>query len=327
VILNRGCAVELRGHRRRVLDLSLSPLSGTLASAAQDGWVRLWRVLKGQTIGACETETPRAVAFALGGEAVLHGTERGIEVWRLDGGGLEALLDGHRTGVQHLTATDGLDSLLFASCGCDGEVVLWRGQTDPVWRFERVGGFAVDGGVVGDMSLSCCGQWIAIVTDDQVTWRHTVGPAHERVVASPTGRRWACTALRRDGTVVAIDDVGQAWVWDLTSAKIQTVSPMPDECRQAIGEGGVVLGLDGAGEYVIACGQRMLTVWGVLAAQTRRWATCVAASADASCSAVAVGPGAFLGVCGFTDGTIHAAWARPQIWSTLDRASSVEREA
>lgn len=327
MIVNHGCGVELRGHQGCVTDLSLSPLGGTLASTAQDRWVRLWRLPQGQTMGACETETPRAVAFALGGEAVLHGTEQGIEVWRMDGSGLEALLDGHRTGVQHLAATDGLDSPLFASCGCDGEVVLWRGQTDPVWRFERVGGFTVDRGVVRDMSLSCCGQWIAIVTDDQVSWRHMVGLAREQVVASPTGRRWACTAFRRDGTVVVIDDIGQAWVWDLTSAKIQTVSPMPDECRQAVGEGGVVLELDGAGEYVIACGQRMLTVWGVLAAQKRRWATPVAASADASCSAVAVGLGAFVGVCGFTDGTIHAAWARPLVWSTLDRGSSVEREA
>jgi hypothetical protein len=190
-----------------------------------------------------------------------------------------------------------------------------------------VGSFTVDCPVVRGMSLSRCRQWIAIVADDRVIWCHTTDRFHNREVLSPTRRRWVCAAFRRDETVVTVDDTGQAWVWDLTSAKIQRVSPMPDECRQTVGEGGVVLGLDSAGEYVIACGQRMLTVWGVLAAQKRRWATSVAASADASCSAVAVGPGGLVGVCGLTDGTIYVAWARPLVWSTLDRRSSVEREA
>jgi RNA polymerase sigma factor (sigma-70 family) len=137
----------LQGHRAAVRALAFAR-NGILASAAEDGLVKLWdvegkelRSLQGQATVRTMTmsnEGPRislgpdtrlsplwALAFAPGGKTLLSGgLHPGITVWDAVGGIERQRLPGHRDGITALALHPQGTELM--SGGLDGSVLRWR---------------------------------------------------------------------------------------------------------------------------------------------------------------------------------------------------------
>ncbi len=122
-----GAAVaKFEGHSEAVNSLAFSPSGERLASAGEDGTVKVW----GLNGGLClQTYSPRKPVYALayapdGAHIFSGGADDAVSIWNASGeGGPAAVLAGHSGAVKALAAS--ADGKYLASGGLDKTLKFW----------------------------------------------------------------------------------------------------------------------------------------------------------------------------------------------------------
>lgn len=208
VVQSRAVA-SLRGHAEGVQSAALSPDGQRIASAGDEGTVRIWRANGGTELTLRGHDGPVwDVAFSPDGRHVASGGADGtVRIWGVDGG-RPTVLRGHDGTVHGVEFSP--DGRRLASTGDDGTVRVWplpgvRGRIE-VHRDRRQ-----DDPRAFDVSFAPDGKRLVTGGADATVrvWRlassarPTVLRGHEQsvegVIFSPDGRRIASAS--KDGTV------------------------------------------------------------------------------------------------------------------------------
>jgi WD40 repeat protein len=215
-----GCWRSLEGHSKAVHAVAWSPNSQQVASASEDGTVKLWNPVSGQllrTLGNGSLGAYDAVAFSHDGQIVAGaGYDGMIRLWRTSTGTLSSTLKGHSRYVSHLAFSP--DGQWLASTSYDNTLRLWKltfSQRLFLWQVVKAQAAHVltniHGGWVCGVAFSPDSRQVATVGEDgsvQV-WRVDQGrllktlKGHEgttqAVVFSPNGQ-WIASS-GKDNTI------------------------------------------------------------------------------------------------------------------------------
>jgi WD40 repeat protein len=160
----RHVSIPLRGHPTAIRGMCFSPDGGRLASACQDGMIRLWDVRspKEPILLLRAGEEVRGVCFSPDGRHVVAGgTDHVIRLWDVKSGQATLSLTGHTGIVQDLCYSP--DRRRLASSSEDGTVKVWEvgSSREPL----TIEGHA---GVIRDVRFSPDGSRLVGAAQDQV---------------------------------------------------------------------------------------------------------------------------------------------------------------
>ncbi len=122
-----------RGHEGPIEALSWSPDGTKIASASDDGTVRIWDVHTGKTLLVYRDHTPQArftaVAWSPNGKRIVSGDDRGhVQIWDALTGQLLLNYSGHHDDSVTFVSWSH-DSNYVASSGYKGIARIWNAQT------------------------------------------------------------------------------------------------------------------------------------------------------------------------------------------------------
>jgi WD40 repeat protein len=126
--LKWSCLRTLEGHTKPVHAVNMSPDGQVIASASEDGILKLWNAVDGKiirTLGDRSTGSCDAVAFSADGELIAGaGYDGAIRLWRVGTGTPSATLKGHHRYVSDLAFSP--DGQWLASASYDNTLRIWN---------------------------------------------------------------------------------------------------------------------------------------------------------------------------------------------------------
>jgi RNA polymerase sigma factor (sigma-70 family) len=173
-------------HDRAVNTVAFSPDGRTVASGANDGIVRIWRVRDGALLQTMEGHTRPVsdIAFLQDGTLLVSGSlDRTVNVWRISDGALLRRLAEPAGEVLSL-ATSPDDRLL--ALGSYGAAWIWEADRD---SFTHVASQAYPGSYVSSLAFSPDGELLALALSDGTVWlRRTLSGETVHRLGGHTGK-------------------------------------------------------------------------------------------------------------------------------------------
>jgi WD40 repeat protein len=135
---------KLAGHASTVAGVAFSPDGQTIATASQDGTVKLWRAADGKVLRTLQgADGMTSVAFAPDGQTLAAGSkDKTVRIWRMSDGQPVRTLAGHSYMVQSVAYSR--DGQTLASGSLDGTLKLWRAADGALLRTLDGGGSSIN---------------------------------------------------------------------------------------------------------------------------------------------------------------------------------------
>lgn len=297
VSLDVGPPIRTLNHGSWVYDLALSRDGSLLATAGQDGTVKIWETASGRLLTEIDADQNQVtgVAFHPDGMRLATSCADGtVKLWLVATGRLLAAIQAHKAAAADVTFSP--DGSRIVSAGMDGTVGIWAfalGQQGfRALPYIEAGNVDVFGKPVLQMGLagvstvafSRDGKWLAIgsasgrarlldATSEKVLVEfrgHT--KSLQRIAFSPDGKLLATASY--DGT---------ARIWDTSNGKelqrlrstgwVLCVAFSPDGRRLAVGSRDHTVDVWDAstGGHLFALPKHASGVWGIKFSPSGRW--------------------------------------------------------
>jgi WD40 repeat protein/serine/threonine protein kinase len=214
-----GWTLETVQHRGKILAMAASPDGRWLATAGEDGAIRIREFGKSAVdrIFLGHDATIQALDYSPDGRLLASGAaDNLIRIWEADSGKLLHTLDKHKNWIASLDFSS--DSKSLASSGIDGEVFIWdlanqrpRSIQPATGRFVNIPHVAWQPGsntlAVGVWTHGDLVHLFDAATGEE---RQTIAP--REMPKFPAGI-WSL-AWSPDGRTLAIGEYYQFWIWD-----------------------------------------------------------------------------------------------------------------
>ncbi|KAF2193890.1 WD40 repeat-like protein [Zopfia rhizophila CBS 207.26] len=145
-----ACLQTLEGHSRSVRSVAFSHDSARLASASDDGTVKIWDASSGECVQTLKghSRSVRSVAFSYDSARLASASDDGtVKIWDASSGECVQTLKGHNLSV--LSVAFSYDSARLASASADSTVKIWDASSG-----ERVQTLKGHGGRVYSVAFS-----------------------------------------------------------------------------------------------------------------------------------------------------------------------------
>jgi WD40 repeat protein len=201
-----GEGPELRSmedHTQPVTSVAFAPDAQMLASASDDGTVRLWRTRDGTALPVLNSHSGRihTVAFAPDGQMVAAGgDDSNVRLWNASNGALVRVIEARNRGVTSVTFAP--DGKTLAVAGVDGSVRLWSALDGALVR-----ALGPARKVIWATAYSPDGQLLAGTGDDARVHLWRVADGAELQTLAGATQPLASVAFARDGQTVAAGSV------------------------------------------------------------------------------------------------------------------------
>jgi len=225
-------------HDGPVRSLAVSPDGSALATAGDDGVVRLWRIRDGRPLVALEAGRPVDSVTFVGPDRVVGGDRAGeLTLWREDGTRLQHVSTAGAGDPEHSvrSLTASRDGSLLVSTNAD-HVQFWQHAPDRSTPLVEQLGFDVSDCMV--VALSPDGRTVAASANHDELVRYRPSTERERGSMGPwVEERWGShdgslrgIAWAPDGERIAtVDEGGEVRIWAVdgeTLAEMASGSPL-----------------------------------------------------------------------------------------------------